>query len=140
MMHTVLDFIFDLLGQAITEIFGDLIGRRVQRKRARRLASQGRVQCALRDAPAGGKEAKWRRGTAKVSERRIQFKRRDVVVESADLPGEAQPAGGSESGMILWFDPATRILRITTPAGLRELSILESQAQWVINVLELPVR
>lgn len=139
-MLTVLDLIFDFLGQAITEIFGDLIGRRFQRRRARRLASHGKVLCALRDAPAGGKHAKWRRGTADLGRRRIRFKGHDVVVEAADVPGETKPAGRNEAGHILWFDPEVRVLQLTTPAGQRELAILEWQAQWAIDTLMLSDR
>ncbi|RNI17962.1 hypothetical protein EFY87_18840 [Flexivirga caeni] len=131
-MLGMLDFVFDFIANAITDFVGGVFGRRFQRRRARRLQADGRLPCAFRD----GK--KWRRGTAELCNRRIRFKDNELHVETIELPGVTQPAGGSERGQILWFDPEVRILRVITSDGPREWAILEWQTPWAIERLGLP--
>lgn len=114
-------------------VFRIVIGRPVQRWRARRLATRRRVTCVLRrDKGSAALSVPQLGGAARLSYRRIRLIGEDLTVVDVELPGTRVPAGLQDPGY-LWFSPHTRVVKLHTPRGTCTWAVLEWQADWALE-------
>lgn len=112
-------------------------------RRAARYARRGQVECGFRvvEGQHDGLNGRWRHGVATLAPGTITFagtvgglrflQRGSVriVVEGVDRADRRQPAGLE----IVAVSPATRVVRVATPAAALEWALLADQVGWAID-------
>jgi len=133
------DVVLDFLGPQVFDLFGlvlGYIGRPLQRQRATRLARRGMLNCVL-SSPSNDSVLPTRvvTGSVEVLPGRLRlWEETDLWIKAIDLPGDAGP-GERRHVSDLWFRPPSRIFTLHTYRGTVRLTVLEWQADWVINQL-----
>jgi hypothetical protein len=141
---------YDVLGPAVFDVaiagYSGLVGRPLQRRRARRLAQGGKIRSVL-FAPDNPRVLPTRvlDGAAEVWEGRIRLWTADLWIQDVELPAEVGPLETFDAkGRIrrsdgdLWFRPRTSVYTLRTHQGRVKWAVLDWQADTALELLGFP--
>jgi hypothetical protein len=139
------------VGDVAIAIYSRLVGRPLQRLRARRLAKRGKIRSILFAADNPGVlPARVLDGVAEVWEGRIRLWGADLWIQDVELPPEAGPLGvfdeisrrrpRSDWDGDLVFGPRTWVYTLRTHQGRVRWAVLDWQAGTALAMLGFPDR
>lgn len=134
--------VYDFLGPAVFDVaieaYSGLVGRPLQRVRAKRLARRGKIRSVLFD-PENPRvlPTKVIFGAAEVWERRIKLFDADLWIQDVEGPPEHGPTERRSDGDLI-FRPKTLIYTLSTHRGTVKWTVLEWQAEDAMRMLGFP--
>lgn len=142
------DFLLPPVFDVGIAVYSRLVGRPLQRHRARRLAKSGKIRCVLfaTDGPAV-LPTRVLDGVAEVWDGRIRLWKVDLWIQDVAGPPEAGPLDNVDdkgrfrpSDGDLLFRPPTWIFTLRTHRGCVKWAVLDWQAEAAIAMLGFPDR
>jgi len=137
-MPNVFDFLGTAIFDVVIDIYSTLVGRPLQRLRAKRLGRRGKIRSVLFD-PENPRVLPTRvlMGAAEVWDGRIRLFDADLWVQGIEGAPESGPSPERSNGDLI-FRPKTLIYRLRTHNGTVRWTVLELQAEHALTLLGFP--